>query len=98
MARTCAFAALVFSQVLLAFGFRTSSEPFWKNFFRGKIAVVALGSLALQGAIFRNEFVAKILKCEVLEFRMLLWVIGISAVPLICVELSKSLRRHRNIL
>ena len=91
-ARTLAFATLVFSQLLLALGFRSSIQPFWKNLFTGKVAITILLSIVLQAALLQSGIAAKILKSDVLSLATLLEVMAISAVPLACVELVKFIR------
>ena len=96
MARTLTFATLVFSQLLLALGFRSTTLPCWENLFKGKVVVTIFSSLLLQAAIFKTGFAASILKCEVLPIQTLLWIIPVSAVPLLCLEVMKAVNRMSN--
>jgi Ca2+-transporting ATPase len=93
MARTQAFATLIFSQLFLSFAFRSETKPFWlMNLFSNpKLLATILLSLGLQLAIFRVEPLANLLNCSILPWSDLLWVVLFSSVPFAFVEARKAL-------
>jgi Ca2+-transporting ATPase len=97
MARTQAFATLVFSQLFLSFAFRSETKPFWRmNLFGNpKLLATILLSSALQLAIFRVEPLANLLNCSTLPWSDLLWVVLFSSVPFAFVEARKALFNQR---
>jgi P-type Ca2+ transporter type 2C len=93
LARTHAFAVLVFSQLFLALSFRSETKPFWQvNLFSNpKLLATILLSLTIQIAIFRIEPLANLLNCSTLAWPDLLRVLGFSILPFAFVEVRKAL-------
>jgi len=95
MARTHAFAALVFAELLRAFGARSDTRPVWRIPLLTNInlAIVVAGSFALQ--LFTHSFapLARLFKTSTLRWRDCLLLIAVSFIPLLALEFLKVLRR-----
>jgi len=98
LARTQAFATLVFSQLFLAFAFRSETRPLWRmNLFGNpKLLITIAVSLAIQVAVFRFEVLANLLNCSTLSWVDLLYVLSLSVVPVAFVEIRKALFARSN--
>jgi Ca2+-transporting ATPase len=95
LARTHAFAALVFAELLRSFGARSETRPIWRmnllsNF--NLLAVVAV-SFSLQLWSHHNAFLAKFLKTSLMSFDDCLMILAISTVPLLVLEAVKWMSR-----
>ena len=94
LARTHAFAALVFAELLRSFGARSETRPIWRMNPLSNInllAVVAI-SFGVQVWSHHNELLAKFLKTSLLSFGDCLMLLAVSAVPLLALELTKVVR------
>jgi Ca2+-transporting ATPase len=97
MARTHAFAALVFAELLRSFGARSETCPIWRMNFLSNfnlLAVVAV-SFGLQVWSHHNATLSKFLKTSLMSFGDCLMILLASSVPLFVLEARKVfLRRH----
>jgi Ca2+-transporting ATPase len=94
LARTHAFAALVFAELLRSFGARSETLPIWRMNLLSNInllAVVAI-SFGVQVWSHHNELLAKFLKTSLLGFNDCVMLLAVSAVPLLALEATKVLR------
>jgi Ca2+-transporting ATPase len=97
MARTHAFAALVFAELLRAFGARSETRPLWRiNHLSNLnlIAVVAI-SFGIQVWSHHNALLAGFLKTSLMPFSECLMLLAVGAIPLIVLELVKVVRNSR---
>ena len=93
-ARTHAFAALVFSELLRAFGARSETRPLWRiNHFTNVrlIAVVAI-SFAIQMWSHQSPALAGFLKTALIPFSDGLLLVAAGAIPLLAMEGVKAIR------
>jgi Ca2+-transporting ATPase len=96
MARTHAFAALVFAELLRAFGARSETRPLWRMNHLSNlnlIAVVAI-SFGIQVWSHHNALLAGFLKTSLMPFSECLMLLSISVIPLLALEGVKWLRRR----
>jgi Ca2+-transporting ATPase len=92
MARTHAFTALVFAELLRSFGARSETRPIWRmNFFANfnLLAVVAM-SFGIQIWTHHNAMLAKLLKTSLISFGDCFMLLAISTVPLLALEAYKA--------
>ena len=97
MARTDAFAVLVFAELLRAFGGRSETKPVWRiPFFANRsLALVVGGSVGLQVWSQHSATLSWFLKTAFVPFRDCGWLLAMGAVPLLILELVKVLRNAR---
>ena len=90
-ARTNAFAALVFAELMRSFGARSETKPVWRIalFSNVSLAVVVAASFALQVWSHHNEALGRFLKTSLLPVSECLVLLGIGAIPLVVLELAK---------
>ncbi len=96
-ARTHAFAALVFAELLRSFGARSDTFPVWRMNWRGSamlLAVVA-ASFALQLWSHHNQTLASIMKTVPLNWTECIPLMAVACIPLVVLELVKVLRSTR---
>jgi Ca2+-transporting ATPase len=91
LARTHAFAALVFAELLRSFGARSDTRPIWRmnllsNF---NLLVVVAASFCIQVWSHHSPFLASILKTTLVPLRDCLMLLAVSSVPLLVLELHK---------
>jgi len=94
LARTHAFAALVFAELLRSFGVRSETRPIWRMNFLSNlnlVAVVAI-SFGIQVWSHHSELLAAFLKTSLLSFSDCLMLFGVSMVPLFALEVMKVVR------
>jgi Ca2+-transporting ATPase len=94
LARTHAFAALVFAELLRSFGARSETLPIWRMNLLSNInllAVVAI-SFGVQVWSHHNELLAKFLKTSLLGLNDCVMLLAVSAVPLLALEATKVVR------
>jgi Ca2+-transporting ATPase len=91
MARTQAFATLVFAELLRSFGARSERRPLWRiNLFSNfNLLIVVAISFTIQISSHHNEWLALVLKTSFLHFHDSLFLLAIAAVPLAVLELYK---------
>jgi Ca2+-transporting ATPase len=97
MARTHAFAALVFAELLRSFGARSETQPIWKmnllsNF--NLLAVLAV-SFGIQVWSHHSATLAKFLKTALMSFGDCLMILAVSTVPLLVIEARKAFIHRR---
>jgi P-type Ca2+ transporter type 2C len=94
LARTHAFTALVFAELLRSFGARSETRPIWgMNFFSNlNLLLVVAISFGLQVWSHRSEVFAAFLKSSLLPLRDCIMLLAISAVPLLALEVTKVVR------
>jgi Ca2+-transporting ATPase len=91
LARTHAFAALVFAELFRSFGARSETRPLWRmNFFSNiNLVVVVAVSFGLQLWSQHNALLANFLKTSLIPLRDCFMLLAISAVPLLALEVGK---------
>ena len=97
LARTHAFAALVFAELLRSFGARSETRPIWRMNFLSNfnlIAVVAV-SFGIQVWSHHSATLAKFLKTSLMSFGDCLMILAASSVPLLVIEARKAFLRRR---
>ena len=97
MARTHAFAALVFAELLRAFGARSETKPVWRIslFTNINLAIVVAISFGLQVWSHHNAMLAAFLKTSLIPFSDCLMLLAVGAIPLMVLELVKVVRNAR---
>lgn len=95
MARTHAFAALVFAELLRAFGARSETRPLWRlnPLSNLNLLFVVSISFCIQVWSHHNTVLAGFLKTSLLTFSDCLMLLGLSTLPLVVLEMVKWLRR-----
>ena len=94
MARTHAFAVLVFAELLRAFGARSETKPVWRIslFTNINLAIVVFISFGLQVWSHHNEFLARFLKTSSMPISECLMLLAVGAFPLLLLEVAKVVR------
>jgi Ca2+-transporting ATPase len=98
VARTHAFAVLVFAELLRAFGARSETRTLWQMGLTSNLrllAVVAI-TLAIQIASHHSTFLAKLFQTTTLSVAECAVLIVLSAVPLLVLEARKGLQTTRS--
>ena len=97
MARTHAFAALVFAELLRSFGARSETRPLWRmNLFSNLNLLVVVGiSFSIQVWSHHNALLAGFLKTTLISFSDCLMLLAVGAIPLMVLELVKVVRHAR---
>ena len=97
MARTHAFAALVFAELLRSFGARSETRPLWRmNLFSNlNLLIVVTISFSIQVWSHHNAVLAKFLKTSILSVSDCLMLLAVSTIPLLILEARKVLFRNR---
>ena len=96
-ARTHAFTALVFAELLRSFGARSNTVPVWRMNWRGSawLFLVVGASFALQLWSHHNHTLASVMKTVPVEWNQCIPLIAVSFIPLAVLELVKVLRTQR---
>ena len=96
-ARTCAFAVLVFAELLRSFGGRSETKPVWRiSFFTNiNLAIVVSVSFALQVWSQHNATLGRFLKSSFMPLTDCLWLLAVGTIPLVVLELVKLVRNKR---
>ena len=96
LARTYAFTALVFAELLRAFGARSATRPLWLMNMRSNINLLAVigASISIQVWSQHSELLARFFKTARMSYRDGLILLGVSALPLIVLEIIKSFPRY----
>lgn len=94
LARTQAFAVLVFAELLRAFGCRSETRPVWRISLATNLnlALVVAISFSLQVWSHHNEMLGRFLKAEPLSLWRCFELLAVGAIPLIVLELGKLMR------
>lgn len=97
MARTHAFAALVFAELLRSFGARSDTKPVWRIslFTNINLAIVVALSFGLQVWSHHNAILARFLKTSLMPLTDCFLLLAVGAIPLIVLELVKLVRNSR---
>lgn len=97
MARTHAFAALVFAELLRSFGARSETVPIWRMGWRDNamLLVVVAASFALQLWTHHNETLASLMRTSPMPWSQCIPLMGVSCIPLAVLEAVKVLRTRR---
>ena len=96
LARTYAFTALVFAELLRALGARSATRPLWLMNMRSNInlLVVIGASISIQVWSQHSELLARFFKTARMSYQDGLILLGVSAFPLIVLEIIKSFQRY----
>ena len=94
MARTCAFAVLVFSELLRSFGARSQSKFVWRIPLRTNpaLGVVVLLTIGVQFLSQHNALLGRFLKTSPVSFATGFWLLAAGLIPLVMLELVKVVR------
>ena len=94
IARTYAFAVIVFAELLKSFSFRSESEPVWRLPLLANVnlALVVAVTFFLQLWSHWSEAFASFLKTSLLPFRICLMLLAVSFLPLLVLEVQKIFR------
>ncbi|MEQ1862170.1 MAG: cation-translocating P-type ATPase [Chthoniobacteraceae bacterium] len=97
MARTHAFAALVFAELLRSFGARSETRPLWRmNLFSNlNLIIVVTISFSIQVWSHHNVILAKFLKTSLIPLSDCLMLLAVSTIPLLVLEARKLFIRQR---
>ncbi len=97
LARTHAFAMLVFAELLRSFGCRSETKPVWRIPLLSNINLLLIVSLSfgLQVWSHHNETLGRFLKTSVMEFSDCLMLLIVSVIPLAVLEVVKYVRNLR---
>ena len=97
MARTHAFAVLVFAELLRSFGARSETKPVWRIslFTNINLAIVVAISFGLQVWSHHNAFLGRFLKTGFMPFADCFLLLAVGAIPLLVLELVKVARNSR---
>ena len=98
VARTRAFAALVFAELLRSFGARSDTKPLWRiNLFSNmNLLLVVAVSFTLQVWSHHNATLAKFLKTSLVSVTDCFILLGLAAIPLVVLEVRKVLHFRNN--
>ncbi|MDI1293686.1 MAG: HAD-IC family P-type ATPase [Methylobacter sp.] len=91
MARTYAFAVLVFAELLRSFGARSETKPVWRIslFTNINLMLVVAISFGLQMWSQHNETLGRFLKTSYLPFSDFFVLVALGAIPLLVLEIVK---------
>ncbi|MEO7998919.1 MAG: cation-translocating P-type ATPase, partial [Gemmatimonadaceae bacterium] len=96
LARTCAFAVLVFGELLRAFGARSQSKYVWRIPLRTNVALVVVVALSI-GVQFlsqHNALIGRFLKTAPVNFSYGFGLLAVGSIPLVVLELAKGVRNR----
>jgi P-type Ca2+ transporter type 2C len=94
LARTHAFAVLVFAELLRSFGVRSATKPVWRIslFSNLNLAIVVTLSFALQVWSHHNETLGRFLKTATMSLSDCLMLLAVGVIPLAVLEAVKFVR------
>jgi P-type Ca2+ transporter type 2C len=97
MARTHAFAVLVFAELLRSFGARSGTKPVWRIslFTNINLAIVVAVSFGLQVWSHHNAVLGRFLKTSSMSLADCFLLLAVGAIPLTVLELVKVVRNAR---
>ena len=97
MARTHAFAVLVFAELLRSFGARSETKPVWRIslFTNINLAIVVAISFGLQVWSHHNAMLGRFLKTSFMPLADCFLLLALGAIPLLVLELVKVVRNAR---
>ncbi len=96
MARTNAFATLVYAEILRAFGCRSETKPVWQVglFSNLKLTLVAVAAIIFQPWTHHNQILGRFLKSSMMPWSECFVLLAVGAIPLVALETVKVFRRH----
>ncbi len=96
MARTQAFAALIYAEILRSFGCRSEKKPIWKIglFSNVQLTIVAIAAILFQPWTHHNQALGKFLKSSLMSWSECLVLLAIGAIPLVVLETVKVFRER----
>ncbi|MCE7975074.1 MAG: cation-translocating P-type ATPase [Leptolyngbya sp. PLA1] len=96
-ARTHAFAALVFAELLRSFGARSETVPIWRMGWRDNamLLLVVGASFALQLWTHHNQTLSSLMRTSIMGWEECIPLMAVSCIPLAVLELVKVLRTTR---
>lgn len=94
IARTYAFAVLVFAELLRSFGARSETKPVWRIslFTNVNLVIVVVFSFGLQVWSQHNATLGRFLRTSYMPFTDCLLLLAVGAIPLLILEMVKVLR------
>ncbi len=94
MARTNAFATLVYAEILRAFGCRSDTKPIWKVglFSNLKLALVAVAAILFQPWTHHSQALGTFLKSATMSWSECFVLLALGAIPLVVLEMVKVVR------
>jgi Ca2+-transporting ATPase len=97
LARTHAFAVLVFAELLRSFGARSETKPVWRIslFTNINLAIVVSVSFGLQVWSHHNAILGRFLKTSSMSLADCFLLLAVGAIPLMVLELVKVVRNSR---
>jgi Ca2+-transporting ATPase len=97
MARDHAFTALVYAELLRAFGARSETRSVWRMglLSNSKLALVVLASMALTFWAPHNAWLGAFLRVEPMEMHHCFLLLAVGAIPLLVLEAWKFVRRRQ---
>jgi len=97
IARTYAFAVLVFAELLRSFGARSETKPVWQISLSTNVnlVLVVVGSIGLQILSQHNEFLGRFLKTTNMSFRDCIVLLGLGSIPLVVLEIVKLIKLRK---
>jgi Ca2+-transporting ATPase len=97
LARTHAFAVLVFAELLRSFGARSETKPVWRIsvFTNINLAIVVAISFGLQVWSHHNALLGRFLKTSSMSLTDCFLLLAVGSIPLIVLELVKVVRYSR---
>ena len=96
-ARTCAFAVLVFAELLRAFGVRSETMSLWRMslFTNLNLVIVVALSFGFQVWSQHNSMLSRFLKTSFIPFTDCLWLLVFGSIPLLVLEIVKMARHTK---
>jgi P-type Ca2+ transporter type 2C len=97
MARTHAFATLVFAELLRSFGARSETKTVWQMGFATnmRLLAVVVVSFMIQIASHHSTFLAGLFRGNTMDLNDCIMLTTVSTLPLVVLEIIKVLRRKR---
>jgi P-type Ca2+ transporter type 2C len=97
IARTYAFAVLVFAELLRSFGARSETNPVWRIslFTNINLVIVVVISFGLQVWSQHNATLGRLFKTSTISFTDGLLLLAVGAIPLVVLEMVKMIRNGR---
>ena len=96
LARSYAFATLVFAELLRAFGARSKTKPVWRipPFGNRKLVLVVALTFGLQLLSQHNTLLGQFLRIPAIPLNEGLWLIAVGLIPMLGIEAMKVLRNQ----
>jgi Ca2+-transporting ATPase len=96
LARSYAFATLVFAELLRAFGARSKTKPVWRipPFGNRKLVLVVALTFGLQLLSQHNTLLGQFLRIPAIPLTEGLWLVAVGFIPMLGIEALKVLRNQ----